>query len=170
MPSGRTHATLTAVTAASIYSLAAVYFNQQLALELTAGVMLGFVIEPDLDVPHRTYSEALMMKMPLVGPLVGIAWQTFWTPYSLIPHRSIFSHFPVLSDALRWLYLLAAGSLVLAVLYAFDVDIAAALPAIDRELFLTLFAGNCIATNTHFFADQLSSGLKRQRRRRKQRR
>ncbi len=170
MPSGRTHAAFTAAAIVVTYSAASLRFDQQIALELAAGVALGFVIEPDLDVPHRTYSEALMTRVPLFGPVLGAAWQMLWTPYALIPHRSPLSHLPVLSDALRWLYLAVAGSLVLIVVSRFDVDIAAVLPAINLERLSMLFAGNCIATTIHFLADTFSSAAKRRRRRRRARR
>jgi len=73
-----------------------------------AGMVAGALITPDLDVDNRTHEETIMYRVPIIGPLLGILWQTYWMPYALaIPHRSWLSHGPFIGTALRMVYTLA---------------------------------------------------------------
>ncbi len=78
-----------------------------LANGLIAGLAFAFGglwLSPDLD----TYSKALKRW----GPLKGL-----WWPYrKLIPHRSLFSHAPLIGTALRLTYLISWTALLLMLL------------------------------------------------------
>lgn len=81
------------------------------------GLVLGWLITPDLDVDRVTHEEWRMSKVPIVGPLLMWGWVALWWPYArLMPHRSTLSHTPGLSTALRMGYL--AGLVLLAALAA----------------------------------------------------
>jgi uncharacterized metal-binding protein len=68
------------------------------------GGMGAFIAGPDLDVEGVTEDEARWYR---ISPLLGLAFHLYWLPYSLIPHRSIWSHLPGLASALRMAYALA---------------------------------------------------------------
>lgn len=110
MPSGKVHLVASLVTTGVAAVAYAVY--QPLPIETAAfagiGMLAACVITPDLDVDGRTHEEAVFYSVPLVGPLLGILWQTYWAPYALaIPHRSWLSHGPLIGTALRMVYTLA---------------------------------------------------------------
>jgi uncharacterized metal-binding protein len=68
------------------------------------GGMLAQVINPDLDIDGITRAERNLLN--LFTPL-GVMWVAFWTPYALaLPHRSLWSHFPVLGTVIRVGYML----------------------------------------------------------------
>lgn len=77
-----------------------------------AGVLTGLIISPDMDTIAETgqYSMHLIRKIPVVGGLLAKIWQIFWTPYSLMPHRSPLSHTMIISTALRVIYMLIPWS------------------------------------------------------------
>ncbi len=103
MPSGRTHATITFYTAGlSLIYMPALGASHAQTAAFALGCLSGVVLTPDLDV-RRTVSN---MVMDDIGVLPGFLWELFWWPYSkFIPHRSIFSHGPILGTMLRILYL-----------------------------------------------------------------
>jgi Uncharacterized metal-binding protein len=68
------------------------------------GGMGAFLAGPDLDVEGITEDEARWYR---ISPLLGLAFHLYWLPYSLLPHRSIWSHLPGLASALRMAYALA---------------------------------------------------------------
>lgn len=71
-------------------------------------ILLGgfgaFLAGPDLDVDGRTEDESRWYR---VWPPLGVLFTAYWLPYSLIPHRSKWSHLPGLASALRMVYALA---------------------------------------------------------------
>jgi uncharacterized metal-binding protein len=76
-----------------------------------AGCLLQLFIEPDLDQEILSASEWRVIKL-LPGPfriisvLLGTVWVAIWLPYAiLMPHRHPLTHIPVLSTAIRVLYL-----------------------------------------------------------------
>lgn len=64
----------------------------------------AFVAGPDLDIRGRTEDE---LRWYRASPVLGILFHAYWLPYSLIPHRSKWSHMPGLASALRMAYALA---------------------------------------------------------------
>lgn len=72
---------------------------------LIIGSWVGLILTPDID-HHMTTIEEIRMKR--INLIWGAVWQLYWTPYQiLIPHRSIWSHDPVLPGTIiRFIYLL----------------------------------------------------------------
>ena len=68
----------------------------------------AFLAGPDLDVEGVTEDEARWYR---VSPLLGLAFHLYWLPYSLLPHRSMWSHMPGLASALRMAYALLLPAL-----------------------------------------------------------
>lgn len=68
------------------------------------GAMGAFIAGPDLDVDGITEDEARWYRL---NPILGTLFRLYWQPYSLLPHRSIWSHLPGLASALRMAYALA---------------------------------------------------------------
>jgi len=67
------------------------------------GSVLGIALTPDLDQEMTTFFEWKLIRK--TGPL-GFLWMAFWAPYSLlIPHRSFWSHFPIIGTLIRLLYI-----------------------------------------------------------------
>ena len=67
------------------------------------GSILGIALTPDLDQEMTTFFEWKLIRK--TGPL-GFLWMAFWASYSLlIPHRSIWSHLPILGTIIRLLYI-----------------------------------------------------------------
>lgn len=70
------------------------------------GALAGVLLSPDLDVDAGYIGFGLLRKVPVVGPLLSWSWRAYWWPYTIIvPHRSVWSHGPVIGTALRALYL-----------------------------------------------------------------
>lgn len=102
MPNGNTHTAATIALAVGLGSVA--YYNGYPAVPLTAGILAGLVLTPDLDVAGGSISNYHMQRAG--GCLVGAVWSLIWAPYSrLLHHRSIWSHLPILSTAIRLGYL-----------------------------------------------------------------
>jgi len=67
------------------------------------GSLLGIALTPDLDQISISKSEWRLVKR--FGPF-GFAWMMYWWLYAwLIPHRSFWSHFPIIGTAIRLLYI-----------------------------------------------------------------
>lgn len=104
MASGKAHAKASLIAAipaglAVGLGLSSILYGIGAAL----GSILGIALTPDLDQEMTTYFEWKLMKK--AGPLAFV-WMLIWSPYSLlIPHRSFWSHFPIVGTAIRLLYL-----------------------------------------------------------------
>lgn len=73
-------------------------------ISLILGGWLGYLIDPDLDSLHRTYTEGRVHRY--LGRRVGKMWQALWAPYAaLVDHRSFWSHMPGIGTLLRALWL-----------------------------------------------------------------
>ena len=67
------------------------------------GSWTGTILSPDLDADHKTFAENSVYRFHW---FIGMWFHVFWLPYAIcIPHRSDWSHFPILGTALRLLYL-----------------------------------------------------------------
>lgn len=83
------------------------------------GVLLQFIVGPDLDVNIGNYGSHIIRTIvgvlfhPIAGEWCAKAWRTFWYPLSwLIPHRSFWSHSPM-GTLVRCIYICLPLSLVL---------------------------------------------------------
>lgn len=145
------------------------------AMWAALGCALGLIIDPDLDQEMVSSSEwrvinffglkwikdpgLRMLTAPIrwVGYLVGASWVGLWMPYALMmPHRSPFSHWPVLGTAIRIGYLCA---IVMTWLLAFHLILGYPIPwqrlvdlLFSKEI-LFLFIGLCVSDFTHFGRD-----------------
>lgn len=107
MPSGRVHALATTLAAATVSPALVILAAQPVdsALAFAAGCMAGLLLTPDLDVDHRTKSYKVVRRS--FGRVLAEVWYWFWQPYArLLPHRSPWSHTPILGTILRLAYLL----------------------------------------------------------------
>lgn len=67
------------------------------------GSLLGIALTPDLDQISISKSEWRLVKK--FGPL-GFMWCAYWWLYAwIIPHRSFWSHFPIVGTVIRLLYI-----------------------------------------------------------------
>ena len=67
------------------------------------GCFLGIAMTPDLDQISISKNEWRLVKK--FGPL-GFLWCAYWWLYArIIPHRSIWSHLPILGTVIRLLYI-----------------------------------------------------------------
>lgn len=117
MPNGRCHSAATIATASALLS----YFAAGVVVVHTAtftsisawnewaiyaaiGAFSGLVVEPDLDQDAQAAPLSTMRQTG--GDGLAILWQLYWSPYArLIPHRSFWSHAPVVGTLGRILYL-----------------------------------------------------------------
>ncbi len=101
MPSGRVHDRITGYLS-PVVAVGAGAWGQRWELATLAAVSVlisGYFLSPDLDIQSRPYHRWGILR-----------W--LWWPYqNLIPHRSCFSHGPIIGTLLRLVYL---GSLILA--------------------------------------------------------
>lgn len=158
MSDGKTHAQATValifpVTAVSLLLMPDDPFSGAIAGAI--GCATGLIIEPDLDVDTITASEWRMIKRFWI---FGMAWVMLWYPYAwAIPHRSPFSHWPIVGTVGRVLYLLCLIKLLGEIL-GLSVPI---LAIIDQPLFQMWFFGLAVADTAHFIMDVASSKYRR---------
>lgn len=121
-------------------------------LAVTAGVMTGFVVGPDLDLDGLSGAEMRVIRRSRV---LGFVWWLLWLPYAkLFKHRGS-SHWPVIGTLGRALYLLGPPLLGL---YLLDVRI-------PWEWLGLWFCGLTLADLAHIIADRFWSAWKRKARR-----
>ena len=164
MPSGRTHAIITTAIAATLLASGHPY--------CASGAALGLVVTPDLDVDTKRAPDNVIWS--LYGERAKDMWRAFWMAYSkAMPHRSIRSHFPVISTVIRIAYVatwligvfiliyLAAAQLMTWPANGWAVLIARAGEAIYRSMAARwMFCGLVSADTAHFVADILVSEVK----------
>lgn len=172
MPNADTHDTITYAFIPFAFLGAEIYWNGDHLLSIIAtGAMVfsGLMFGPDLDLQSRPYRRW--------GPLRFI-----WKPYqAALPHRSVFSHGPVLGTVVRIAYFLIMFSLfVTTLLYLRQLifgeqttwqaqlewvrnDLYALWQETDGDYFKAAFAGLCIGALSHTTADIVWSSLKRVR-------
>lgn len=125
MSSGATHArNAHAVIWISIpTSLAIAWKIDPQAIAGIGGALIGWLIEPDLDLHNvTTRSERRMWRL---SPVVGYLWEVYWYPLArAIPHGSRLSHLPPLCTAIRLAYVLVTAYAVCR-LWGLSVDLQA---------------------------------------------
>ena len=140
MPNGRTHTAATVMLAVGTLPLA----NPP----LTAGVLSGLILSPDLDVDDGFIGLAHLRRIGYIGGLLAGFWRAFWYPYSkIVPHRSHISHSVFFGTALRVGYL--------------------AIPLLALSFFVHIpvkswvgiwFIGLCLSDALHIFMDYFKKG------------
>lgn len=104
MPSGRAHAVMSIATAGLtyLYSTNSGVESPRLAVATASGCLLGILLTPDLDV-KGIRADSIVRDMGLIPALI---WGIVWNPYSaLFPHRSFWTHSPLLGTLIRFIYI-----------------------------------------------------------------
>ena len=122
---------------------------------LVGCALVGQVLSPDLDQEDLTRSDWIVLRR--LGPFAGL-WLAYFYPYAwLIPHRSAISHFPVISTAIRIIYLCAP--------LWFIRDWIAAKMTVEIAVFLTgCLTGLMVSDTAHYYMDLWSTSKKRKAR------
>lgn len=108
--------------------------------------LVGLFLEPDLDQEQTTFSETRLRHV--IGPLMYL-WQFYFYLYALLPHRCWLSHAPILSTAIRVLYVLAPF-LIYAMINSWNF---ADWPTWCWPLLRGAFAGLCASDTAHWLMD-----------------
>lgn len=115
MASGRFHG-MVSIGAGVLAGGTLYYLTQDKAAAAALGgaCMAGVIITPDLDEPNPSHSHYEVWHG--CGAIFAMLWWLFWLPYTLIVtrHRSLMSHFPILSTIGRVGYL---GTIMLPILW-----------------------------------------------------
>lgn len=151
MPSGRVHsaATLSILLTTGICATGFVSTNLDYIC-LSSGMVLGFILNSDLDVNVGNISYSYIRQIPVIGWLLKAIWWLVWRPYALIiPHRSILSHYPILSTVIRILYILSIVSLTL-MPFGLSLDFG----MLDIRQGTILFVGLAIIDISHWLLDR----------------
>ena len=145
MPSGKVHAACSLALSAVAFGAAFALSRESLPLAVAAagGCLLGIPLTPDLDQENLGMSERWIIKHTLG---LGYLFVMFWYPYARsIPHRSIWSHLPLIGTLGRLLYM------------AVPVAVALALgwkpPAVDPEFGVALVSGLALSDAAHWALD-----------------
>jgi len=155
MPSGKTHTKMSAWLAVGLAPV-----SPTAALGCLSGVLLS----PDLDVDAGYYG--LHVLRTIWGDFVADVWWAFWLPYAkIMPHRSIASHFPLLSTAVRLVYVLLP---MLLITYAVGYMTTGAGAPLAEQLFrfltsppfLKFAAGLALSDTVHAVADVVVSAVR----------
>ena len=143
MPSGRIHHfwwkrfRWLALTGAALFAL----LDLAIGAGFLAGYWLGKYVEPDLDHRNFTGSEyRAMRELKFIGAiLVG-----YFQPYAyLLPHRHFLSHTPIISTAIRFVYLFWW----VGILWVKSDNI------ILLNVMLGIFYGLCMSDTVHWMLD-----------------
>jgi uncharacterized metal-binding protein len=112
MADGKTHASATQILAVLLFASEATdgklngYFLQPTLIYsavLAGGAMLGLILTPDLDANAGSISEKELREISSFGENL---WWIYWFPYrQILPHRSPFSHWPIIGTIGRLLYI-----------------------------------------------------------------
>ena len=105
MPDGKTHTAATIRgTLAAVPALILQGQPANLVLYMALGSLSNILLSPDLDLDEGYIG--IHMIRTYFGDLPAWIWQMIWKPYArLMPHRSVRSHFPVISTAIRLGYI-----------------------------------------------------------------
>jgi uncharacterized metal-binding protein len=156
MPSGTTHARATvALAAVAGYMAYSLGHPTPEVLALSGGALAGVVLTPDLDVDVGCISNRIIRRSG--GKVPGKLWALYWRPYGkLMPHRSNLSHLPVVSTAIRLLYLALLPALLywLATAAGFAAGQAITAPVLPAWGWWA-FGGLVLADTLHYLMDHL---------------
>lgn len=144
MASGKTH-TRTNLVATGALAVATPFIEIDIPFALIIGAIIGTLwLSPDLDLKSDAYYRW--------GPLKFI-----WLPYvKLMPHRSLFSHLPVLSDLIRIAYI-GFPLILLLPFTAYETEIRSWVDVHGMSFFL----GLVFATTLHTTLDYTSTFIKK---------
>ena len=144
MASGKTH-TRTNLVAIGALAVATPFIDVAVPFTVVLGALIGTLwLSPDLDLKSDAFYRW--------GPLKWI-----WLPYvKLMPHRSLFSHLPGLSDVIRVAYI-GFPITLLTSLTEYEANVRS---WVDTNG-MSFFFGLVIATTLHTALDYTSTFFKR---------
>lgn len=113
------------------------------------GSLLGIVLTPDLDQISISKSEWRLVKK--FGPF-GFIWCAYWWLYArIIPHRSFWSHFPVIGTIIRLLYL--STPIVIFCIWKDYIPDLSRISQVYRDLAWGTLIGLFVSDTLHLFMD-----------------
>ena len=113
---------------------------------VTLGCLLGIPLTPDLDQISISKSEWRLVKR--FGPF-GFIWCAYWWLYAwIIPHRSFWSHFPIVGTILRLAYI-TIPPIIFYVYKGYSV----VLPEFILEGLVGVFVGLAMSDFIHWIMD-----------------
>jgi uncharacterized metal-binding protein len=153
MPNGKCHsaATIAATSAFLSYFAAGVVVTSTTISEYNEwagyaafGAFLGLILEPDLDQDKQAAPLGIMRETG--GNTLAKLWQFYWSPYArAIPHRSLWSHGPVIGTLGRVLYCFP--------LYAIPLLTWTYFFGFPESQFFAILVGLCWVDLLHFIMD-----------------
>jgi len=186
MPDGKTHTAATIRGAlVAIPILLSLGQPANLVLYGVLGALSNILLSPDLDLDEG-YIGIHVIRMYCGGFLANV-WQTIWKPYAkIMPHRSIQSHFPVISTTIRlgYVYFIYQAVSLLINVVLFFVRHGVTIPvyqipfwdiwfslkhlsgvwSVQSVNVFSYFCGLCLADTLHAIMDAVSTNLKHVRR------
>lgn len=113
------------------------------------GYIVGYILEPDLDQVGVTRSDAALLRKWYLLPITAPIFMHF-TVYAVIMrnfggHRSFWSHFPVVSTVIRWVWLIAPLYLI-ARYFNLQTNI-------PTDMAIAVIAGTSISDTIHWAMD-----------------
>ncbi len=154
MPSGKVHAACSAVLTPVAFGTAYALSGDHLpaAIAAASGCVLGILLTPDLDQENLGMSERWLIKRTLG---LGYVFVMLWYPYSrLLPHRSPWSHLPIVGTLGRLAYM--------GIFLAIALALGWKPPFIEPELWMSLLGGLALSDAGHWALDT-KFGFKRLR-------
>ena len=166
MADGKTHSSATQILAVLLFASEATYGKLNgyfleptliYSAVLAGGAMLGLILTPDLDVNAGSISEDELRE---ISPFGENLWWIYWFPYrQILPHRSPFSHWPIIGTIGRLLYISIPYWIGLAIAYVLDPPTfswlaQAGIWLITLPYFRVAVLGLAGADTLHFFMDR----------------
>lgn len=149
MPSGKVHTKATGVVYASSLILLPFVVSIEQALLFSYGCLIGMVVTPDNDVDNGHVGIGIVRH--LFGSRVSDMYQAYWYPYArIMPHRGFWSHFPIISTFIRFIYL-SVPFLFLSLITGWRAEIN----------FYPLLIGLIVVDSLHWLFDTVSTYFKR---------
>jgi len=110
------------------------------------GCLLGIPLTPDLDQISISKSEWRLVKK--FGPF-GFVWMAYWWLYAwVIPHRSFWSHFPIVGTILRLIYIMFLPT-IFYIYKGYNII----LPELAWEVLAGVFVGLVVSDFLHWGMD-----------------
>ena len=132
-----------------------VYGSIPLAISLFLGYLMGYLIDPDLDMPNMTYAKRRWRNTIVFYPVYWY-WQMYaWTIARVFGgHRAFMNHFPLVSTSIRFLWMFTP--IVVGLLFYYGV------PAWDDQTWMNvityvvaMLAGLTLSDAVHYTLDYI---------------
>jgi uncharacterized metal-binding protein len=140
MPNGKTHDTITFITAPVVAGASYLIMKDIQATAIILGLYLfaSLMFNGDLDTNSRPYNRWWLLKM-------------IWIPYQLMfTHRSVFTHGLIIGTIVRLLYLGLIPFLIL--LFRGNLQL---ITSIDLSIWMLIFIGLELGSAVHTISDKI---------------